>query len=91
LSGYFAAFAKHDHGRYADDPKSRRKTSLFLGIDLTQPDIRFQKFGRLSKRSGHHLAWSAPRGPKIHYQWNVAAGGVKIKVFGCKNERLAGK
>ena len=64
---------------------------MLIRIQFRQPHSRLQLERGLLECRRHHLAWPAPRGPKIHYQRNVAAADMCLEARVRKFDRMTGK
>ena len=91
LSRNFAATSKQRQRRDAADIETCPEGFLRFGIDLGQPDRRFQLRGRLLE-SGRHLATrAAPRCPEIDQNRNVVSSDVAVERRFVQRHRMRGE
>ena len=91
LSCHFSPAHKQRQRRDAADVETCTQAGHSFGVNLGHAHVRFELASRLRVGRCHGPAWAAPRGPKVHQQWNMVAQQVFLKRCSVQCRRLGGE
>jgi len=80
LSRDFSSAPEQRQGRNTADVVSHAEFLGLLGIELRQPELRFELSRGLYERWRHHPAGAAPRRPEIDEHRYVVAGNIFLEI-----------
>ena len=86
-----APAADQHHRRYGLNVIAGCERGLSVGVDFGEAQPRFEFLGRPLKNRRHGAAWTAPRGPKIDQQRQIAGAGMAIEMRCVEINRVPGK
>ena len=91
LAGFFLAALEKDHGGDAGDAELSGGLWKILGVELGEDGFAGEGLRSLGELGSHHFAGSAPGGPKIDDDGEVAAldefleaGGIQVGRFAAR-------